>query len=71
MDDMELIKGFTSMIQVGDMSQEAADGLKMIAQRVMNGVSLTPRHGSHASRRSAPDGSSSRTGRYDASELSS
>ena len=42
MDDMELIKGFTSMIQVGDMSQEAADGLKMIAQRVMNGGSLTP-----------------------------
>jgi len=42
MDDMELIKGFTSMIQVGDMSQEAADGLKMVAQRVMNGGSLTP-----------------------------
>ena len=41
MDDMELIKRFTSMIQVGDMSQEAADGLKMVAQRVMGGGSLS------------------------------
>jgi len=41
MDDMELIKAFTSMIKEGDMTQESADGLNMVVQRVMGGGALT------------------------------